>query len=352
MLLRFFPTVGAILLLFGSLTGCQQIEQGEVTLTPTSTPEITPQLADPATLRALERELYTVVNKYRRSRQLPPLNITPTVSQHARLYSKQMAAKTIEFGENKLSEKVKALSISLNIENAAQTIAISPSYPNPIASTLQGWINNPSQRQYLEGDYDLTGIGIAQNLSGEYYITQIFIKESPDLLTQPPQWETSLEPWKNNDPFFNKQPTNLSKNRINNNNNNNASLIELEQEINRQVNQYRLSQQLPPLKMNARISQIARVYSQKMASKQATFSHDGFDQRVKAMQRSIPLRSAAENLAYLKGYPDLATTAVQGWINSPGHQKNMVGDFNVTGIGIAKNAAGEYYFTQLFLLQK
>jgi uncharacterized protein YkwD len=274
------------------------------------------------------------------------------VSQQARLYSKRMAAKTIEVGENPLKEQVKTLSISLNIEKAAQTIAINRGYPNPISPTLQGWINNHSQRQHLEGDYNLTGIGIAQNLSGEYYITQILLKESPDLLTQSPQWDTSLEQWKNdpffqkkNDPFVNKQQTNTS-------NNNDPSLIELEQEIHRQVNQYRISKQLPPLKLNPRISQIAGGYSKKMASKQATFSHDGFDQRVKAMGNAIPLKSAAENLAYLKGYPDLATTAVQGWINSPGHQKNMVGNFNVTGIGIAKNAAGEYYFTQLFLLTK
>jgi uncharacterized protein YkwD len=27
----------------------------------------------------------------------------------------------------------------------------------------------------------------------------------------------------------------------------------------------------------------------------------------------------------------------------------MIGDFNLTGIGVAKNRAGEYYFTQIFI---
>jgi uncharacterized protein YkwD len=59
-----------------------------------------------------------------------------------------------------------------------------------------------------------------------------------------------------------------------------------------------------------------------------------------------------ENLAFMKGYPDPVSVAVKGWINSPGHQKNMVGDYNLTGIGIAKNNAGEYYFTQLFVKKR
>jgi uncharacterized protein YkwD len=29
----------------------------------------------------------------------------------------------------------------------------------------------------------------------------------------------------------------------------------------------------------------------------------------------------------------------------------MEGNYNLTGIGVAKNAEGEYYFTQLFILE-
>ena len=41
--------------------------------------------------------------------------------------------------------------------------------------------------------------------------------------------------------------------------------------------------------------------------------------------------------------------AVDGWIKSDGHRKNIESQFNLTGIAIAKNAKGEYYFTQLFV---
>lgn len=123
----------------------------------------------------------------------------------------------------------------------------------------------------------------------------------------------------------------------------------LEQSAHEQVNQYRVSQNLPPLKLDPRISEVAREHSKAMASHRATFSHDGFEQRAKTVNKSIMYRSFGENLAFNKGYKDPVRQAVQGWIKSPGHRHNMEGNFELTGIGVAKNAEGEYYFTQLFV---
>ncbi len=53
----------------------------------------------------------------------------------------------------------------------------------------------------------------------------------------------------------------------------------LEQSAHEQVNQYRASLNLPPLKLDPRISEVAREHSKAMASDRATFSHDGFEQR-------------------------------------------------------------------------
>ena len=38
-----------------------------------------------------------------------------------------------------------------------------------------------------------------------------------------------------------------------------------------------------------------------------------------------------------------------GWLQSPGHRRNIEGDFDLTGIGIVRVAAGTYFFTQLFV---
>ncbi len=59
---------------------------------------------------------------------------------------------------------------------------------------------------------------------------------------------------------------------------------------------------------------------------------------------------AAENLAVNKGYANPAVQAVQGWRKSPGHHANLIGNFNLTGVGITRSADGTYYFTQIYLL--
>ena len=123
----------------------------------------------------------------------------------------------------------------------------------------------------------------------------------------------------------------------------------LEQSVYQQVNQYRKSKNLPPLKWNPQITQEARNHSQAMASGKTPFSHDGFDRRVKAIDKSVAYRAAAENVAYNQGYSDPGKQAVQGWLKSPGHLKNIEGNFDLTGVGITKNAKGEYYLTQIFI---
>ena len=126
-----------------------------------------------------------------------------------------------------------------------------------------------------------------------------------------------------------------------------SAITDLEKAVNLQINQYRASKKLPPLSVDPRISQIARIHSENMASGKVKFSHDGFEGRAKAI--TVPYQSVAENVAYNFGYSDPVRNAVDGWIKSDGHRKNIESQFNLTGIAIAKNAKGEYYFTQLFV---
>lgn len=123
----------------------------------------------------------------------------------------------------------------------------------------------------------------------------------------------------------------------------------LEQSVHQQINQYRAEHGLPPLTLDPRISEQARLHSKAMANGKVSFGHGGFKQRIDAINRVIPYRSAAENVAFNKGYSNPGQQAVEGWIKSPGHRINIEGQYNLTGIGIVKNAKGEYYFTQIFI---
>ena len=118
-------------------------------------------------------------------------------------------------------------------------------------------------------------------------------------------------------------------------------------EVLKQVNQYRASRGLSPLAMNAAASREARGHSQAMANHAVPFGHTGFNQRIGHLYHDIQYANAgAENVAY--NYKT-AKIVVDGWIKSPGHRQNIVGRYNLTGIGIVRDRAGKLYYTQLFV---
>ena len=128
------------------------------------------------------------------------------------------------------------------------------------------------------------------------------------------------------------------------------SMATLEQSVFQKINQYRQQKGLSSLTLNSTITQQARQHSQSMA-KSRILSHDGFDIRVKTIGTPIPYRAAAENVAYNMGFSDPVGQAVNGWINSAGHLRNIMGNYDLTGIGVAKNSQNEFYFTQIFIKQ-
>ncbi len=121
---------------------------------------------------------------------------------------------------------------------------------------------------------------------------------------------------------------------------------ELEKSVFDQINRYRAAKGLRKLTLNADMTRQARIHSQNMAKGKTPFSHQGFEGRVKAI--TIRYNSAAENVAFNRGYSNPVQEAVTGWIKSPGHLKNIKGNYNLTGIGVATNNQGEVYLTQLF----
>jgi uncharacterized protein YkwD len=127
-----------------------------------------------------------------------------------------------------------------------------------------------------------------------------------------------------------------------------SSIATLEQSVFQQINQYRRQKGLAPLSRNATINQQARQHSQNMANSR-TLSHNGFSTRIQVIGRTIAYKSAAENVAYNAGFSNPAAQAVNGWLKSSGHLQNIMGNYNLTGVGVAKNSRNEFYFTQIFI---
>lgn len=62
-------------------------------------------------------------------------------------------------------------------ENGADIVSENVAYGYRDAeSVLQGWLDSPSHKSAIEGDYTHTGIGVALTDSGIPYYTQLFIR--------------------------------------------------------------------------------------------------------------------------------------------------------------------------------
>lgn len=119
--------------------------------------------------------------------------------------------------------------------------------------------------------------------------------------------------------------------------------------IHDRINAYRSSQGLKPLLIDPFISKIAAEHSREMAEGKVAFGHEGFQQRAKTIEAKVKFRSIAENVGLSTVQADPEDEVVTGWLKSPGHLKNIKGDFELTGIGVSKKGNEKNYFTQIFL---
>ena len=114
------------------------------------------------------------------------------------------------------------------------------------------------------------------------------------------------------------------------------------------TNQFRAKNKLPPLKWNDAIWKISLTHSKNMGDGKVPFGHKGFNDRIKQFPFYYSL--ACENVFMCQGYSEysIAEMAVNGWINSPGHRKNLLSNTNLCAIATYRTSSGAYYLTQMF----
>jgi uncharacterized protein YkwD len=128
----------------------------------------------------------------------------------------------------------------------------------------------------------------------------------------------------------------------------------LEQQCLDEINRVRRRSGLPSLAFNEDLLPVAREYSRRMAEEHF-FSHndpDGKTVRERVDEADIRWRMIGENLAYSNGYVNPVAASLHGWMESPGHRKNILEpDFSMTAIGVWIKDDGTVYFTEIFLKQ-
>lgn len=118
------------------------------------------------------------------------------------------------------------------------------------------------------------------------------------------------------------------------------------------VNQYRLEKGHPPLKLDPFLSSLSQKHCNNMAAGIVPPGHDGLMERAQACRDHFGgTANFGENVALNAGLANPPEVAVQGWINSSGHERQMVGSFELTGIGVTVSG-GMYFFTQIFVMKK
>lgn len=118
------------------------------------------------------------------------------------------------------------------------------------------------------------------------------------------------------------------------------------------TNDFRQTHGLNKLTWNEDIFYVSLTHSEDMSLSKVSFGHTGFADRLKMFPFSY--QTASENVAYCEGsdIESLASTIVNGWINSPGHRKNMLSNANISAVAAySKEGSSRYYFTQMFALQ-
>lgn len=129
------------------------------------------------------------------------------------------------------------------------------------------------------------------------------------------------------------------------------TILDMEMDTHVAINAERAAKSLGALTMDEGLRTVARAHSQDMIDR-SFFDHtnpDGDNVGGRLTEAGITYAMAGENIAWNMGYADPVATAVEGWMNSPGHRANILrAEFTHTGIGIAVTADHTYYFTQVF----
>lgn len=128
-------------------------------------------------LNSIEQSVYEQINKHRESKGLPPLVLDGWLTQQAREHSQAMAKGDISFDREVLSQLNQKIIQTVPYQSAGAAIGMTLGYANPAQANVDNWLKDiyGDNLATIDGKYELTGVGVAINVKGQYYFTQIFL---------------------------------------------------------------------------------------------------------------------------------------------------------------------------------
>lgn len=125
----------------------------------------------------MEIALFKLINDQRIKHRLKSLNNSTILSSLAKLHSTNMAQGLVDFGHDGFEDRAREIK-SYELHMAfGENVAYFHHVENPLGAAIHGWMNSQHHRENILGDFDETGIGIAYDIQGKCYITQLFAKK-------------------------------------------------------------------------------------------------------------------------------------------------------------------------------
>lgn len=120
----------------------------------------------------MEEQILTLINQHRQRKGLSPLQNNFVIASVARDHTMNMATKRVAFGHSGFTARAKYIRAKIG---GVTAVAENVAYGSQTAEeVVKGWLNSPEHKKNIEGNYRLTGIGVARDVKSRLYFTQIF----------------------------------------------------------------------------------------------------------------------------------------------------------------------------------
>jgi uncharacterized protein YkwD len=160
-----------------AIAACQEVTSEVLPqIRPTESIQAAPANQSPSPYAELEQAVHAQINQYRSEQGLPPLEFNPKISEIARQHSQAMAAGQVPFSHDGFEQRGQAIAREIRYRSVAENVAYNQGFADPVTQAVEGWIESPGHLANIQGDFDMTGVGVIQNEQGEYYLTQLFVK--------------------------------------------------------------------------------------------------------------------------------------------------------------------------------
>jgi uncharacterized protein YkwD len=193
---------------------------------------------------------------------------------------------------------------------------------DPAADVLRRWrAAERSWRAVTSAPAPLVGFGAARARDGTLVVVALVVRLGEPPVATTPEWSAE-------------------------------DLRAVEAALDARVDAARRDRGLAPLEATKALARVARAHSREMA-RVGRIAHrglDGSNVAERVLAAGVRFAVVSENLSLLRGHAAPAGPAVEGWLKSPGHRRNLL-DPRVThtGVGIATDGEGGLYVTQIYL---